>query len=327
MRNARLTSRRPNIAWLLPLVLLLASSSGGEVLAQIQPPAYLMKQGLQAATRLAKDSLGNDARLMYVGTFGEFTAEQVGFSTEFNLDNGKANLWGYVFHSEAKKETRIIGVINLVFSYQAIDLGGFPFPIVISNTALDTESPYSNSDAFVARLKTNEVFLKYRSDLPGAKADLISYGELLPGDSLPIPGGFPLNESTWSISFIGAGDSSMTCFVTAKTGQTFCRRRTGISSVDVPATPTAIASIAIGPNPASGLVRVSIDLPNGMSTTGMTLALFDETGRQLIDLSDRLSAGAGGVFLLDTRTLASGVYYVHARGNGWTGTTGLVIER
>jgi hypothetical protein len=287
-----------------------------------------MKEGIATARSIAVDTLGSDAELMYVVAFGDLQLDDPPLSSTFDLSNGKSNTWAYVYRSESQNRTTVVVVVKLLIIFQGFSLGDIPFQIPTLGSSLVTTGAYANSDTFVERLKTDSTYNKYRSDLPGALPDLISLGELIPGDSITLPGGFPLTEPTWSITWIGAGDSSMTCFVTAETGQVICRRRSvSISSVATNSSNIrGTANLIVQPNPATQMVRVTIDLPQGVrASDGIGLVLYDEAGRQVLNLTDRLAGNGSGVITFDAGNLPSGTYYIHAFGPDWTGTTGVVV--
>ncbi len=298
--------------------------------AQLQTTPFLAKDGLSSATSAARDSLGDDATLMYIGTFGDYEIDLGSFTlhTVFDLTNGKANTWGYVFYSKSQDRTLVFAVVKLVAFYQAFGLGALPFPARLSDTALTLSGTYGNSDAFVNRLMEDSIYNSFRIEYPDATPDLVSLGQLVPGDSLPIPPAFPLDEPTWSVSFLGGGDSSLTCFVTTATGETLCRQGIAVSGVDAPTVRQRSAgAITLTPNPASGYVRVQLDTPVGMALDGAThMAIYDEAGREVLDLTDRLIDGGGHSAVIDARGLPAGTYYVRARGTDFSAVAGLIVS-
>ena len=182
--------------------------------------------GLPTAVERARDSVGSDATLILLGSGGGVNAGPI--PIEFNIDDGKAPLWAYVFRS--KQEDRIGTVVVFrLFGYQAFLLGDTPFPIPQALQTIETKGEYSNSSKMAEKLKTNSTFQKYRTDIPKATPSLVILGQLL-GQGVPLPNGFPLKAPIWTITYTGQGDSAMTCFVASETGLTFCLRnnRTGV---------------------------------------------------------------------------------------------------
>jgi hypothetical protein len=76
-----------------------------------------------------------------------------------------------------------------------------------------------------------------------------------------------------------------------------------------PAENDANVTLEIFPNPFTGPVNITYELP-GDCNTGASLYLLDITGKRLL-LLDKTSAGQSGQFKLtfDARSLAPGVYF------------------
>lgn len=315
---------------LLTLVCGVAFLTGAQqCLAQLNTP-YLSAdaQAIAKATTLAKDSIGSDAMLTFIGTVGHI--DTLGLSSEFNLDNGKAGLWGYIFYSPSTQKTKTIGVVSIpVLGYTALTLP-IDFPAVGTTTALSTTVTYGNSDKMVAQLKTDTTFAQYHKDFPSQTPDFLSLGNLATIDSVPLPISFNTNQELWTISFIGSGSMSMTCFVGASDGSTYCRR-VYIPTLDVPAaSDNAIrgtADVVVAPNPANGRTRVSLDLPSGVQMDqNVSLALFDAAGAKVLDLTGDLARSGGSFVEFDSHALPAGVYFVRAFGSNWVGVKGVVVQ-
>ncbi len=120
----------------------------------------------------------------------------------------------------------------------------------------------------------------------------------------------------------------MTCFVSAQSGATFCRQVTlPTLSVSSQGKNLGTASLVVSPNPGGGVVRVGLDLPTGSHADGsVTMLLFDERGRQMLDLTPSLARNGYAYAEFDASGLPSGVYYCRAAGANWQGTTGIVVE-
>lgn len=183
--------------------------------------------GLPAAFERAKDSVGIDAEIVFIATTGEIPNSPV--PIEFNFSNGRAPAWVYVFRSEQEDRVAAVFVVR-VFAYQAFLLPSIPFPIPEVLQSVDTKKEYSDSPKMAGQLRANATFAQYRSDYPDAAPSIVGIGTLL-GDNVPVPDGFPVQGSIWTVSFQGQGDSAMTCFVAAISGETFCLRRPATTSV------------------------------------------------------------------------------------------------
>ncbi len=294
--------------------------------AQLLVP-FLSKAGYRTALTKAKDSLGADARLAFVATVGSL--EQSGFTLEFNLENGQATAWVYTFYSPSQSTSASLGVVQIpILGFQTQSIGqAIPLPPVLS-LELDTTGTYVSSDRMIAQLKTDTTYSRYHMELPGAKPTFVTLGQLVQADSANLPNGYPLDEASWTLLFRGGGDSTMTCFVSSKTGAHFCRR-ISLPPLGVPQEAAAIgtASLTVLPNPAASWARVLVALPAGARTAGATCGLYDERGTMVMDLSSNFAANHAAFVDVDVRGLAAGAYYCRAAGSNWVGTAGVVVEK
>ncbi|MBS1911923.1 MAG: T9SS type A sorting domain-containing protein [Bacteroidetes bacterium] len=309
---------------ILPAIALVAASAAR---GQFLTP-FTAKAGIPTAASKARDSVGTDAQLAFIATFGHLS--QSGLTLEFNLDNGDADGWGYTFFSPSQSKSATLGVVKLpVLGFQTQSLGsGLPVPSQL-NLALDTAGAYSNSDQMIARLKQDTTFSRYRTELPNAKPQFITFGQLFTADSVNLPNGFPLDQPTWTMLFTGGGDSSMTCFVASKTGEHFCRRVTLPSSgVSADGRAAGTAALDVLPNPTTGRARIDITLPSGVRTgSGTTLMLFDMRGAAVMDLSAELARNNFAFAEFDATQLTAGVYYCRVSGDNWNGTIGVIVQK
>ncbi len=182
--------------------------------AQILLP-FNSNEGVRAALQKAKDSIGADAHLTFVATFGNLS--QGPLSLEFDLNQGTATAWAYSFHSPSAAKTATIFVVKFpLVGFNTQSLGqAIPIPAQFDNT-LDTSGAYAGSGAMIGVLKEDTTFQRYRMELPGAKPGLITLGQLVQVDSVSLPNGFPLDQPAWTVLFNGGGDSTMTCFVASR---------------------------------------------------------------------------------------------------------------
>ena len=183
--------------------------------------------GLPTALERAQDSIGADAQLVLLGTGGGIEGTPI--PIEFDIDDGSAPVWAYVFRSESEDAIGTVLVVRL-FGFQAFLLGDTPFPLPQVLQQVTTDGDYANSPKMVAQLKTNATFQQYQSDRPDASPSLVILGQLL-GQDVPLPDGFPLAAPIWTVTYTGDGDAAMTCFVASESGQTFCLRSNQSTSV------------------------------------------------------------------------------------------------
>ncbi|MCB0712929.1 MAG: hypothetical protein KDD67_11425 [Ignavibacteriae bacterium] len=279
--------------------------------------------GLPTAQTTAEGSLGSDAELVLVGAPGSF--EYQGFNLSFDLASGESNVWGYVFRSASSGDLVTLMVVRL-FAYQAFELGSVPFPIPDNLiTTLDYSGTYANSNSMVGRLQNDTAFQKYRGDLPEAKPQFVSFSQLLNADSLNLPNGFPVGQGTWTISFGGSEDSTMTCFVASKTGEAFCRRVYGIGTSSVADERGNNVSMQVSPNPAGGVVRVSITGYNLSELNNCRLLLFNSKGEVVSDLTSSLQASRDGKAEFSVDGIPSGSYHCILVGSSVRQEVGIIV--
>jgi hypothetical protein len=298
---------------------------GADLKAQFEPTPYLAKEGMQTAAKAAKDSLASDAVLIYIGTFGDFEAQ--GVTTKFDLDNGKASVWGYVYYSPSLDKSTTIAVVKFLIVYQAIVVPDLPIPFPPADKSVDMSGSYANSDKLVQRLKTDTAFTRYHTELPEARPDFVSYGATVPDNPIPMPDGFPTDEPLWTVSFLGSGDSTMTCFVAANSGATICQR-ISLPQLSVDGESNGIAgtaALSVAPNPATGRTHIAVNIPSGVSAVGAEMVLFNALGEKVLDLSESFARTGYSYAEFDASTLPAGRYFCRVAGTKWSGNIGVVV--
>ncbi len=291
---------------------------------------FTAKQGIAAAQKKAQDSLGSDVQLVYIATIGKVDAGVL--TSTFRLDGadaGKAEAWGYVFRSPSKEQ--YVTYISVFGGILAIEPPvTIPLDLLPGAQQLDMTQTYSNSDQLVIRLKTDATFNAYRTAYPDSLPYLISLGRVPATDSVPLPGGFDVSQGIWTVTFPGGvGVTGMVCFVGAGDGTVYCQN-TNFAAVPAEARSATrgTADLVVAPNPANGRTRVSIDLPTGSSIrSGVGVALYDATGRKVMDLTGEFAANDFRFVEFDAQQLPAGVYYVRAIGADWNGVKGVVVQK
>lgn len=305
------------------LAILLFASAGIEVRAQFD---FTALQGLPTAQSEAQTSLGTDAYPVLIGAPGNF--EYQGFPLKFDLESGSSSVWGYVFYSPSKEEFASFIVIRVI-AYQAIAIGSLPFPIPVEIAGrLTTTGPHADSDKMLLRLENDTAYQRYRSDLPDAHPTFVSLSQLVNTDSLELPNGFPVGQSTWTMMFQGGGDSTMTCFVASETGEAFCRRIYNLPTMSVDDSSeekTTGSALSVVPNPASGQVVVEITAKEGKGLAESTLLLYNEVGEVVLDLTEpfRENGYTGATF--PASLLPNGLYHCTLVGPSIKEHVGIIV--
>lgn len=281
---------------------------------------------LTTATKAAEASLGEEADLMLIGAPGSFDFQ--GFPLRFDLESGKSMVWLYLFRGATSGELYALGVVRL-FTYQTLELGAIPLPIPGDFIgALDHSGEYADSDAMIDRLMTDATFQVYHSELPNAAPTLVTLTQLINVDSLNLPNGFPIGQATWTLTFMGSGDTTMTCFVASETGETFCQRILGIpTSVDERVDERDDAGLqnglTVAPNPARGTVTIT---PGDASLErDARMVLVNMQGEIVVDLTASLRANGTRFAELEAGVLPAGAYRCVLISSAGSENAGLII--
>ncbi len=288
---------------------------------------FIALQGLPAAEEQARTDMGSDAYPVLIASTGTLQVEELPLPLEFNLNNGKATVWMYVFYSPSSEEFGTY-IVARIIGYQVFPVGTLPIPLPGEFiTEVNATGTYADSDDMIGRLKADTAFTKYRSDLPNAQPGFVTFGQLLSEGAPELPNDFPLGQGTWTLSFQGGGDSTMTCFVASETGETFCRRIYGLPTVSVPNESTAAhnAQLTVAPNPASGSVTVQVSgVPNSVLTTSKLL-LYNQAGELVLDLTESFSNNGYSRASFAANALPSGLYHCRLVGETVEKHVGLIV--
>ena len=288
--------------------------------------SFTALDGIPAAKKAAQEGLGNDAELVFIGAPGSFDYQ--GLNLSFDIESGESNIWGYVFYSPSAQEFTTLAVIK-IFIFQALDVGLLPFSLPEELvTPADTTGTWADSDRMIERLRTDTAFQKYQQDLPEALPNFVSFGQMMRADSLDLPNGFPVGQGTWTVSFSGAKDSTMTCFVASKTGETFCRRIYGIPTSSMgnshPVTMTK-GDMQVLPNPATSQARITITGYDPSTLRNSKLGLYNVRGELVQDLTESFRAGYNNTAEFSVEDLPSGTYRCILAGEQTWNEVGMIV--
>lgn len=313
-----------NLLRIASLALLFAISAAIDARGQFD---FTALQGLPTAQAEASSTLGADAYPVLIGAPGDFEFQS--FPLTFDLESGRSSLWGYVFFSPSKQEFASFVVVRVI-AYQAFAFGSLPFPVPAENLGrLNVSGQHADSDKMILRLETDTAYQKYRSDLPGAKPTFLSLTRLIESDSLDLPNGFPAGQGTWTVSFQGGGDSTMTCFVASETGEAFCRRIYGLptSAVHDPVASStgAAPALTVAPNPAKGEVSIVLAGATASQFSSCRLLLYNDAGALMLDLTESFRAGNHSRASFAASPLPSGNYHCLLVGPGVSQHAGVVV--
>lgn len=322
------------------LILLLIASARTTHGQSLTTPFY-SNDGIAAAQARARADLAADAELIFIGSLGDFTIPAGGtipidLHLGFYLDSmkgaglnpsqypGAADAWIYLFRSADLDSTVPLIVVKILGTYQVQAFQGFPFPLQPGSGTVPVDRPFSGSGAMMVQLKkANSTFQSYHASLPGSRPDFVTYGQLINGDSTQVPIDF-LNGPAWTLTFLGGGDTSMTCFVSANTGATFCRQFSFPSSAPPRPTATREETITMFPNPSAGHVRILVAAGGSGAGRIDRLFLVNERGEEIRDLTDQVTSTGVDMGIAD---LPRGLYFVRAVGPDWQAVAGLSVDR
>lgn len=291
------------------LVLLISTSANAQIDVTIP---YHSNEQIEVATGAAQDSLDGDVLLVGIATAGEIDLGGFGVYKGFDLNDGTSNAWGYQFLTPSGEEGIALGVVQFIVGPPYIDgERGNDFDLEVK--PLDLTGAYANSDAFIARLKTNTTFDEYLDDYPDAVPEGVVLTWRPEGQDF-LPEEFPIDKPIWGIYFNTNAptpdDSTMACFVASGTGETHCVRA-DVSAVEDDAVESGSVRLTVAPNPVgeSGTATLSIGLADGKQPVS-EVGLYDIIGRKVLDLTGgTIPDGANGLKIeLGIKDLPAGTY-------------------
>jgi hypothetical protein len=302
----------------LPLIAIAALGFAASAAAQT---SFLSSDGLPTANTRAKDALGDDVVAITIGTAGPdpFTG-----APGFDIETGTASFWTYIHYSPSRNQA----VAHALFQTQPGQY--FGAGDVYDNTtglsaqlAIVTSGAFAGSDAMAGAVRADAVYQRFRArygTIHGILATLTS----VQSPELPeLPEGFPTDAPIWTVVLRDDSDTSvsLSCLVSSSTGRTACVSSVPLSVEDEASTRRIAMSVV--PNPARGLVRVTV-ANAGRRLDGLRLGLFDEAGREVLDLTASLIANDLAHAEFDAAALEAGRYFVRAVGAGFNDVVGTV---
>lgn len=278
-----------------PILLGAAVIASTSAFAQGLTVPYLAKEKVAVATAAAKDSIGNDAVLVGIATAGVIDLGTFGQYDGFNIEDGKSNAWGYQFLTPSGDDGVGVGVIQFLIADYIMGERGNDFGLEVRT--LDLSGAYSNSDAFVIRLKQNSTFNDYMSDYPDAVPEGIVLTWQPDGEGF-LPEEFPLDKPIWGIYFNTNAptpdDSTMACYVASGTGESYCIRAE-VSSVEGEDAAAGAVRLTVAPNPAREAGTATLHIGSQKNASVQEVGLYDIVGRKVMDLTTTLVPdGVGG---------------------------------
>lgn len=200
------------------------------VSAQFTQP-YLVKEALPNVKKAATDSGWVNPTITAIATIGDTTGlGQAGalLGGGFDLKSGRSTLWVYIvsiIDGTGNPATKLLAYIKVpILGFQQVPLPADAVPGDIPFQPQDSipTSSMLNSDAIATKINANETYQKFSKDNPKAKSSFIVLFTS-PFDIPETP--FSVGTSLWNFNFADQSDSlapSMSCFVNAKSGETFC---------------------------------------------------------------------------------------------------------
>lgn len=226
-----MSSKKFTLAVILVCLAFGISSSAS---AQFTQP-YLVKEALPNVKKVASDSGWINPTITAIATIGDTAGlgESGGLlggvlGGVFDLKTGRSPLWIYVVSvtdASGNPQTKILAFVKVPF----LGLQQFPIPSdaapddigSISQDSLPV-SKMLNSDAIINALNTNKLYQDFSKVNPKAKSSFIA---LFPFPFPILGSSFTEGSPLWSFNFEDDSDSlspTMSCFVHAVTGETFC---------------------------------------------------------------------------------------------------------
>ncbi len=278
---------------------------------------FPVQEGMSDASQHAEESFAADARLILVGALGDTTVSGAGGPVELRIDltTGMANAWAYAFYSSSLDSIATYVVVDIPMMGRQVFDGFLPAsPPPGTESGVDTSAPFLPSDRMVARLKEDTTFARYRTDIPFRQPHLIGIRQLTAAETSTLPATFGTGSPTWHVEFDGGRDTSMRCYVSALTGETYCVRGTAAAAVEETrddATSTGAGCVSLGEGRFLLTAR-SLDRP--------TMALYTVDGSRVdLELMPRRE-GEIWTARMDLAALPAGAYFCRIEGRGWSRT-------
>jgi hypothetical protein len=280
--------------------------------AQLTP--HHSQDGLTLANTTARSILP-DGILVMVGAGGDTVIS--GATMTIDLTEGSASAWGYFYYSPGTKRWTTIGLFDVLGSGLQASVMNSPVPIPTEMTRMiDTTLPFATSTSFVAQLSKNATFAHYRLTHPAASPNLIAYRSPIQSELALLPESFPVDAPLWGVQFRGTGDAAMRCWVSGRTGESYCLQESSAASVEGAREQHRAEFITAVPNPGGDLVRVIVVPPAG-ATPRSTFALYNVAGKSVLEPLRVVREGERSVATFDMASLPSGIYYCHVTGDSW----------
>lgn len=266
---------------------------------------YFSQEEVDRATQVARDSIGLDAGLVGIATTGEIDLSDIGFPTTiqgYREADGSSPAWGYLFSTPSGDDEIGVAVIKLAIG-DPVTVTERESDFETGTRDLDLSGPYAGSDSLAVALQRNDIYRDHRTEFPQMPADAVVLAWEPNGSDEFLPVEFPKNLPIWSIFFSPdeLTDSSMVCFVSTGSGETFCRR---FESTSVRGSSGTDEGLRLsGAVPAVAGEGLEVTVPSGADLSTLRLSSLD--GRTLLDASSfRLSGtSASGTPLLRSELL------------------------
>lgn len=293
------------------VILALLLGSVVSLTAQLTVP-FTAREGYGPASKL--NTGVTDVRFRGAGIIAySYDAGLFTLNVGLNLDNGKSEVWGYLFTARTPggQDTSLLHLM-----YKPVIGGIMVLPIPVNIPVPDTmfqsaslDTVWLNSNTVIERLNTNLTFQAYRKKNP---------------DSLYAQYAFvsdtPLEQPQWVVTVSGEGYPSLTCFVNAITGNVLCA---GLPTTVNEAIVTSLRSGKVWPLPARDELYISLDNPS-IDRSG-SFTIYNEAGSKLRDYAVRPPADSPAVLSLEG--LPDGFYLLRYGTNRTTLTFPVIISR
>jgi hypothetical protein len=230
---------------------------------------FTAKDGAAFALQEVQADGLTDPELLMVGTLmASYDVEVLGtISTEFQVDDGTANVWTYMFREKDNSENIVAMAVAKVFI-----LGYVSFPIPLEDLAgipVDPGYPipanWLDSDAFSSKLKEDDNFLTYYYSASDPDNWVIG---LYVNTTIPF---IEIGQPYWGI-VIYDGGTEYACSMHATTQDFEC---TGVVTVEE----KQIVEVIAYPNPA--VDQLNVTLPEDIKRNHFQVKIVDILGNTI----------------------------------------------
>lgn len=253
--------------------------------------------GLKKVAAQAQTDGLTSPKLKLIGTMnGTVPIQGMDVALTVDLQKGTSSAWIYVYTNASGDSSKTYALIKVpLYGFMAV-----AFPASMINDVLPFNPTvgldgfsWNSPDAFYTQLTNEANYKQFVLDRPDQKVGMLGLGV---NTESPLA---ELNKAYWLIT-VNSGGGSLTCFMNAETGVTFC-----LGYWDVKDEIFKASLPQIAPIPAAG--EINLKFPESVKIASSIVNIADINGNVLKSLKLE-NIQPSSCFTLDLKELPSGEY-------------------